>query len=96
VRKERQVEIFRQRFGRAVRHVHLTAPEDILRQRYEARLASESTHVGITPYNEMAEHPNEVSSRSLIRLADAVFDTSRMSSSEIVVKILSILEDGST
>lgn len=90
VRKERQVQIFRQRFGRAIMHIHLTAPEEVLRQRYESRRAADDDH---TSYDEMAAHPNEVSSRSLIRLADFIFDTSKVSSSEIVVEILSILEN---
>ena len=40
VRKERQIEHFRDAFGTSVLHVHLTASEDVLRQRYMTRLTT--------------------------------------------------------
>ena len=75
VRKERQVEHFRGRFGGYVVHVHLTASEKVLRARYEARLTAGVEYEGGTPYEVAVTHPNEVASRALIRIADLVLDT---------------------
>lgn len=74
VRKERQVEHFRNCFATDVLHVHLTAPEDVLRARYEARLAGGSEYEGGTPYGVAVTHPNEMASRALIKIADLVVD----------------------
>src|ERR1700734_1788532 len=50
VRKSRQIEHFRDTFGEAVVHVHLTAPEIALRTRYEARRATSDGTGDQTPY----------------------------------------------
>lgn len=71
VRKERQVEHFRSRFPHVV-HVHLTATEEVLRARYDARLAAGGEYEGGTPYDAAIGHPNEVASRGLVRIADHV------------------------
>ena len=67
VRKERQVELFRERFQAPVRHVHLTASEEVLRSRYAEKAGD---------YDAAIAHPNEVNARSLKKLADLVLDTS--------------------
>lgn len=69
VRKQRQVEHFRATFDDAVVHVHVTAPEVVLRKRYEARGDP-------TPYDVAVRHDNEIASRSLGEMADIVVDTS--------------------
>jgi chloramphenicol 3-O-phosphotransferase len=73
VRKRRQVEHFRDAFGLAVTHVHLTAPEEILERRYTTRL---STAKDATPYKIAIQHENEVASRRLVEIADLILDTS--------------------
>lgn len=78
VRKERQVEHFRERYGSSVVHVHLVAPEATLRAR-SALTADE--------YSRAASHPNEISSRSLLKCADRVFDTSLIAAEEIAANI---------
>lgn len=78
VRKRRQVEHFREKFGSAVMHVHLTAPDDVLRVR------SGLTH---TAYNAAIIHPNEVNSRSLFNVADLIFDTTLHTAYEIAAQI---------
>jgi cytidylate kinase len=88
VRKERQVIHFRDRFGTAVLHVHLTAAENVLRARYEARLATGGEYVGNTPYSAAIAHPNEISSRALIRIADYIVELDRTSSEEAALDIL--------
>jgi predicted kinase len=75
VRKKRQIEHFRSRFSHVV-HVHLTATEEVLRARYDARLAAGGEYEGGTPYDVAIAHPNEVASRGLIRIADHVVDSS--------------------
>lgn len=87
VRKRRQVEIFRRRYGDAVFHLHLYAPESILRGRYEARAEIETPDEEITPYEQAAAHPNEVAARSLHEIADQSFDTSSVSS-ELVIEVI--------
>lgn len=83
VRKPRQVQRFRRRFGRYVRHVHLSAPEAILEARYAAQAKPEDTL-----YAEVIAHPNEVAARALERDADQVFDTSQLSPAKIAQSIL--------
>lgn len=67
VRKRRQVELFRERFGALIRHVHLTASEEVLRSRYAEKGGD---------YDTAVAHPNEANARSLQKLADLVLDTS--------------------
>lgn len=78
VRKTRQVEHFRKKFGDAVVHVHFVAPEEVLRERYEQRLAAGGEYVGNTTYEEAICHPNEIAARSLEELADYVVDLTAM------------------
>ena len=87
VRKSRQVEHFRERLGPLVRHVHLRAPEDVLRERYTRRLGANDT-----PYDSAITHPNEVAARNLEHLADLVFDTSRLAPTTVASSILALWE----
>jgi len=74
VRKEQQVALFRATFERTC-HVHFTAPESILRARFDERLAREGPNwEGPTSYEEAVAHPNEAAARALIEIADAVID----------------------
>jgi len=83
VRKPKQVEHFRKRFGSAIHHIHLVAPEDVLKARYAFRPDANET-----PYERAIAHPNEHASRSLIGVANDVFDTSQISAEEIAVKVM--------
>lgn len=74
VRKKRQVDHFRSRYGAAVRHIHFSAPEAILRARYEARIEAGKEYSGNTPYAVAAAHPNELAARSLVEIADITID----------------------
>lgn len=84
VRKHRQVEIFRERYGDAVLHLHLNAPESLLRARYEDRRASNRSHADDPHYDEVIVHPNEISSRSLGSISDRCLDVSSAPLEEIV------------
>ncbi len=83
VRKARQVEHFRRVFP-ATRHVHLTAPEEILMARHQ--------HSG-EHYAKTIAHPNEVSSRALGAISDLTFDTSRFPLDDMVERVMSLWED---
>ena len=78
VRKRRQVEHFREKFGSAVMHIHLTAPDDILRTR---------SGLTETAYSTAVAHSNEVNSRSIVDMADRVFDTTLLTAHEIAIQI---------
>ena len=79
VRKQKQVDHFRNYFGTSVRHIHLTAPEDVLRARHADRPGD---------YDAAIIHPNEVNARNLESVADLVIDTSSSKSSLIAAQIL--------
>jgi adenylosuccinate synthase len=92
VRKDRQVSHFRDEFGHTVDHVHLFASEEVLRARYEHRQQSGDDYVGDVPYEKAIQHPNEVSARSLIEIADHAIDiglkTPAEAADEILAKIV--------
>ena len=73
VRKKRQVEHFRDRFGADVLHVHLNASEEVLEKRYADRLAA-GGETGNVDYPSAKAHPNEIAARNLIEIADLVID----------------------
>lgn len=79
VRKQRQVEHFRNLFGSGITHIHLIAPEATLRER--TGLADEA-------YEKAICHTNEVSSRALGKIADHVFDTSLQTPRQLAVSIV--------
>jgi hypothetical protein len=88
VRKKRQVEHFRTRFNKSVVHVHLTAMEPILRDRYMRRLSAGAEYIGDTAYEAAIAHPNEICARALIAIADFVLDVSQVLPPEAAAKIL--------
>ncbi len=87
VRKTRQIAHFRERYGAAVLHIHLTAPEELLRARYEERIAAGGEYAGNTPYPVAATHPNELSARGLIELADLTIDLHRTAPDQAAITI---------
>jgi gluconate kinase len=87
VRKRRQVDHFRNCYGRAVRHVHLSAPDDVLRARYVARHDHGDDH-----YNAAVLHPNEVNSRGLSEIADQIFDTTNSRPEDIAANVFRMWE----
>ncbi len=73
VRKQQQVRVFRSRFS-DVQHVHLTAPEDVLRSRFLSRARDGDEVHNDGAYERCVNHPNEQSARALDRIADLVID----------------------
>jgi adenylosuccinate synthase len=84
VRKERQVKHFRDSFKTTaeVLHLHLTAPEAVLKTRYESRKAD------TVSYAVACSHENEKASRALIQIADMICDTSVSSAKHIADEVL--------
>jgi hypothetical protein len=92
VRKKRQVEHFRNHFGKSVFHVHLTAPEPTIEARYNNRLSA-GNETGNIPYSTAIAHTNELSSRSLVDIADFLFDLANASSAAAALAILEKWEE---
>jgi adenylosuccinate synthase len=86
-RKPRQVMHLREFFGPMVRHVHLTAPEATLIERYTGRARD-----GDKAYTETISHPNEQAARSLVGLADLCIDTSHCTPEDAVARTLALWE----
>jgi hypothetical protein len=82
-RKQRQVEHFKNSVPGTI-HVHLTASELTLRERYEVRRGE-----GELSYDDAISHPNEQSARALINIADVIVPVEGLSSEEIADIILS-------
>jgi hypothetical protein len=87
VRKPRQVEHFRDQFGQSVFHAHLTAPEQTIEARYNNRLLA-GNETGNIVYATAIAHTNEISSRSLIHIADILVDLAGISSEAAALVIL--------
>ncbi len=75
VRKSKQIDHFRVAFSN-VWHIHLTASEEVLLERYNDRYMDGEIKEGKTSYTEAVNHPNEQAARGLIKLADHVLDLS--------------------
>jgi adenylosuccinate synthase len=88
VRKERQVAHFRAEFGSSILHVHVWAPEEVLRARFEARRDLGKHHEGLTTYDEAIAHPNEISARSLSGVAEFLIDSSQTDPAAAAASIL--------
>lgn len=87
VRKQRQVQHFRDAFGDSVMHIHLIADEVTLQSRYEARVIAGEEYLGSTPYGVAITHPNEIAARSMLGIADAVINVEGKSLEAIVDEV---------
>ncbi|MCY3546919.1 MAG: adenylosuccinate synthetase [Gemmatimonadetes bacterium] len=74
IRIEEQAQAFRRAYDRRVLHVHLTASEARLKQRYESR---SSEYKEPPSYDDIARDPTEQQARLLDRVADVVVDTEK-------------------
>jgi adenylosuccinate synthase len=93
VRKDRQVFHFRAAFSRVL-HVHVTAPEEVLRARYLFRQGTKDSRDSQGTYDELIKHPNEVSSRALEFSADLVFDSNSKSAAAMADAVVQALRGG--
>jgi cytidylate kinase len=88
VRKPEQVRHIRQMAGGpVVLHIHLTAPEPVLEQRYQARRALQPQNLDSIPYHGAVNHPNEATSRGLYQIADEMYDTELIGARELAMRV---------
>ena len=88
VRKPRQVKHFRDAFGPTVLHVHLTAPDEVLKARYESRRFAMGEGADPMPYEIAIAHDNEVASRGLISIADLVIGMNTVTPEDAATRVL--------
>lgn len=93
VRKIQQVQHFREVFGTAIFHAHVTAADPLLKQRYMCRLTAGDEYTGDSSYDEVIRHPNEIAARALTAVADAVFDATDQSPDTIARQIFGFQRD---
>lgn len=86
VRKPEQVLHFRQNFPNVL-HVHLTAPEAVLRERFSRRGRQGDDTETTGSYERFVTHLNEQAARSLGKIADLIIDLGRRSSEDAAVII---------
>lgn len=88
VRIGRQIGALRESFGRRVIHVHVTASEKTLRERYNQRRARKKGSVSELPsYKQVCENPTEKAVRRLEDEADIVIDTDRSTAEDVLVRV---------
>lgn len=92
VRKKRQVEHFRARLHARLLHVHFTADDGALRQRYETRAAQDGDYEGGVTFETAIAHPNEASARGLESEADLVIDLTKVGAEDAARVILRSFE----
>lgn len=79
-----QIRAIRRSYGFAVVHIHLTAPEGILRERYGARKAPGFRE--LSTYSAVQRNPTESGVKSLAAPADIVIDTARCTQMDVLVR----------
>lgn len=79
VRRSFQISCFRTLFPGVVIHAHLTAPDAVLRDRYENRRLTGGEYAAGTKYEDAKASDTERQVRSLVTMADIVIDTSECS-----------------
>lgn len=83
VRIPQQVDALYRAYGAKVVHVHLTAPEDDLEQRYSKKSRASGE---LSSYAEVRAHPTEAKIDELAQIADVVVDTARSTPADVLVR----------
>jgi adenylosuccinate synthase len=83
VRRESQVDGLRTAFGPAVVHVHLTAPLDVIRSRFEGRTDRPGEAAS---YDAVATDTTERQVESMSATADVVIDTARNTPDDVLAR----------
>lgn len=89
VRIGEQIEAVRGAFGLRVFHIHLTAPPDVLRKRFNRRKAKAFKEAA--SYAVVKRNRTESNVESLASIADVVIDTSRSAAKDVVIRAASHL-----
>lgn len=71
-------------------HVHLTAPQDVLEQRYAAR-AAEHTSLGLATYSTLQDDATERAIERLSPSADVLVDTGQLDAAATLERVLTAL-----
>lgn len=86
VRKQEQIDALREVYGRAIFHVHVTAPMDELRKRY----ANRDAHVAeLRSYDEVRKNATERRIEQLAIIADVVVDSARSAKGDVLTRVAS-------
>ena len=97
VRKERQVAHFRESGLGLVLHVHFTAADHLLRERYERRQIAQGADADLTTYEDAINHDNERASRALKAIADSSVDlgdiSPQVAADEVMVLVRALARD---
>lgn len=88
VRIREQVQEVRRAFGFAVSHIHVTAPVEVLAQRYQTR---HGVVQELDSYDAVRQNPTENRVEELTDIADAVIDTDRNSPADVLTRVASRL-----
>lgn len=84
VRIEPQITALRERFGSRITHVHLTAPLDVLTERYRSR-GNPSMEFG--SYEAARANQTESKIEKLADIADIVIDTQRNTEADVEIRV---------
>ena len=90
VRTPEQIHAVRVAFGPAASHVHLTAPLEVLSERYEARKKS-IDNTTVLSYAEVRENQTECAVDVLATIADVAIDSDRCTEDDVFVRVASHL-----
>ena len=85
VRTISQINAIREAYGASVKHIHLTAPADVLKVRYDAK------HNAAPIYEEVCSNRTERRVGNLAKSADIVIDTDRCSENDVLIRAASHL-----
>jgi len=88
VRIPGQIEAIRRAYGAEVHHIHLTATDEELRRRYEARSREDDKAVA---YDELKRNRTERQIEKLAEVADIVVSTDRCSEEAVLVRATALL-----
>ena len=89
VRILEQVHLIRQAFGPSVFHIHLTAPLEVLCERYESKRVNGLRE--FASYEEVRKNRTERNVQKLADIADVVINTARSTEADVVVRAASHL-----
>lgn len=84
IRIKKQVDSIRQAYGNVI-HVHLTAPVDILTERYAKRAKGKR---GRGTYSKVRLNRTEANIESLSAIADIVIDTARSTARDVLSRVI--------
>lgn len=90
VRIAEQIQAIREAFGPIVVHIHLTAPIEELRRRYEERRKSRTETR--FDYSEVRENKTEQEIETLAQIADIVINTNRCTEEDVLTRTTSHLK----